>query len=106
MTGEQIEILIRHAEESGSIKVPQGWRRADGTLDTETLLATLANPVSQRQTARESQYLVKSGDSLAAIAYRHYGDSSALEEIFWVNRDQLDTPDALSEGLVLTIPAL
>ena len=106
MTGEQIEILIRHAEESGAIKVPQGWRRADGTLDTETLLATLANPVSQRQTARESQYLVKSGDSLAAIAYRHYGDSSALEEIFWVNRDQLDTPDALSEGLVLTIPAL
>lgn len=106
MTGEQIEILIRHAEESGAIKAPQGWRRADGTLDTETLLATLANPVSQRQTARESQYLVKSGDSLAAIAYRHYGDSSALEEIFWVNRDQLDTPDALSEGLVLTIPAL
>lgn len=52
----------------------------------------------------EQSYTVESGDSLWAIAERHYGDGSQWSRIFEANRDQLDNPDLIQPGQVLRIP--
>jgi nucleoid-associated protein YgaU len=53
----------------------------------------------------EQAYTVQDGDSLWAIAERHYGDGSQYTRIFEANRDQLDNPDVIQPGQVLRIPA-
>ena len=50
-------------------------------------------------------YTVQSGDTLSAIAQRHYGKASRWREIFEANRDQLDNPDLIQPGQVLRLPA-
>jgi nucleoid-associated protein YgaU len=52
----------------------------------------------------EQTYTVAGGDTLWAIAERHYGDGSQYTRIFEANRDQLDNPDVIQPGLVLRIP--
>ncbi|TNF21885.1 MAG: LysM peptidoglycan-binding domain-containing protein [Rhodobacteraceae bacterium] len=51
-------------------------------------------------------YVVQPGDSLAGIALRHYGTTTAYEIIYQANRDQLPSPGAVRPGMRLTIPAL
>lgn len=51
-------------------------------------------------------YVVQPGDSLAGIALRHYGTTTAYEIIYQANRDQLPSPGAVRPGMTLTIPAL
>jgi nucleoid-associated protein YgaU len=53
----------------------------------------------------EQTYTVADGDTLWAIAERHYGDGSQYTRIFEANRDQLDNPDVIQAGQVLRIPA-
>ena len=94
MTSQKIDILLSQAKQSGAIAVPAGWRTAKGTLGTTMLLA------------KGLQYQVQSKDSLVVIAYTHYGGTTALEDIFWANRDKLSSPDALIAELSLHIQAL
>ncbi len=49
-------------------------------------------------------YTVKSGDTLGAIAQRHYGKASAFTKIFEANRPMLEHPDRIYPGQVLRIP--
>ena len=51
-------------------------------------------------------YTVQPGDSLAGIALRHYGTTTAYEIIYRANRDKLPSPSAVRPGMTLTIPAL
>lgn len=56
-------------------------------------------------------YTVKSGDSLAAIAKRFYGDDAGnklanVEMIFEANRDHLEAADKIQVGQKLVIPSL
>lgn len=50
-------------------------------------------------------YTVEPGDTLSAIAQRHYGKASAWHGIFDANRDILDDPDRIQPGQVLRLPA-
>jgi nucleoid-associated protein YgaU len=55
-------------------------------------------------------YVVQEGDSLEAIAKKHYGASegvkpSSINRIFEVNKGILKSPERLSIGQKLTIPA-
>jgi nucleoid-associated protein YgaU len=50
-------------------------------------------------------YTVQPGDTLSAIAHRTYGRASRWHAIFEANRDQLDDPDLIRPGQVLTLPA-
>ena len=50
-------------------------------------------------------YTVVKGDSLSKIAKHFYGNASRWRRIFDANRDQLDDPDLIKPGQVLTIPA-
>jgi len=51
-------------------------------------------------------YTVQKGDTLSAIAHRHYGKASRWHAIFEANRDQLDNPDLIKPGQVLKLPAI
>lgn len=51
-------------------------------------------------------YTVVSGDSLSKIAKHFYGRGGRWHAIFEANRDQIDDPDRIFPGQVLTIPAL
>ena len=48
---------------------------------------------------------VEKGDTLSAIAQRHYGKASRWHAIFEANRDQLSDPDLIRPGQVLKLPA-
>lgn len=47
---------------------------------------------------------VQSGDTLSAIAKRHYGDANAYQTIFAANQPMLKDPDDIYPGQVLIIP--
>lgn len=51
-------------------------------------------------------YTVQPGDSLAGIALRHYGTTTAQDLIYRANRDKLASPSAVRPGMTLTIPTL
>jgi nucleoid-associated protein YgaU len=49
-------------------------------------------------------YTVQKGDTLSAIAKKHYGEANAYMAIFEANRPMLDHPDRIYPGQVLRIP--
>jgi LysM repeat protein len=49
-------------------------------------------------------YTVQKGDTLSAIAKRHYGEANAYMAIFEANRPMLEHPDRIYPGQVLRIP--
>lgn len=49
-------------------------------------------------------YEIKSGDTLSAIAQRHYGDANKWPKIFEANRDTIKDPDKIYPGQKITIP--
>ncbi len=49
-------------------------------------------------------HTVQPGETLSKIAKEYYGDSNQHTRIFEANRDQLDNPNDLQVGQVLTIP--
>jgi len=49
-------------------------------------------------------YTVQAGDTLSAIAQRHYGKASHWHAIFEANRDQINDPDKIRPGQVLNLP--
>lgn len=54
--------------------------------------------------AAPRRYVVKRGDTLAAIAERTLGDADRWEELYRANRDELDDPDAIRVGQTLSLP--
>jgi nucleoid-associated protein YgaU len=58
----------------------------------------------QAQTQQPKVHEVQSGDTLSAIAKKHYGDANAYPRIFEANRPMLKDPDSIYPGQVLIIP--
>lgn len=116
---DYLEALVAEAADQGEIEVPDAMRTTEGAVDTRTLLASLVSQSEQAQSgddvveaveadagagAEPRYYIVVSGDSLAGIAQRFYGDALAYEQIFAANTDQLESPDRISPGQRLVIP--
>jgi uncharacterized protein (DUF2235 family) len=51
------------------------------------------------------EHIVAAGDTLGKLAAHYLGDRDRYEEIFDLNRDQLDDPDDIFVGMKLRIPA-
>lgn len=49
-------------------------------------------------------YEIRKGDTLSAIAQRHYGDASQWRRIYEANRSVIDDPDKIFPGQKITIP--
>lgn len=68
-------------------------------------------PVVQAPQAKEPTrsplgrtHTVRKGETLSHIAQQYYGNASAYHKIFDANRDQLNDPDRIREGMTLRIP--
>jgi len=49
-------------------------------------------------------HTVVKGDTLSAIAKKHYGDANKYQKIFEANTPMLSHPDKIIPGQVLRIP--
>ncbi len=58
----------------------------------------------QPQARQPKVHEVQSGDTLSAIAKKHYGDANAYQRIFEANRPMLKDADDIYPGQVLIIP--
>lgn len=58
----------------------------------------------QPQGPQPKVHEVQSGDTLSAIAKKHYGDANAYSRIFEANRPMLKDPDDIYPGQILVIP--
>jgi len=65
-----------------------------------------AEPDKPASIPRETEYVVRSGDSLSTISQTVYGTTRHVNAIFQANRHQLSSPNAIRVGQVLVIPPL
>jgi nucleoid-associated protein YgaU len=56
--------------------------------------------------AGRAEYVVEDNDSLSSIARNVLGDSSRWDEIFELNRHQLESPDEIFAGMKLKMPPI
>lgn len=96
-----IDALVNDAAKKGKVEVPQGLVTAEGRVDTALLLSALSQPARPRV---PNSYTVATGDSLASIAYRFYGDFARQADILAANADIMQPTDRLRVGQVLNLP--
>ncbi|MBC7179324.1 MAG: LysM peptidoglycan-binding domain-containing protein [Roseovarius sp.] len=96
-----IDALVNDAAKKGKVEVPQGLVTAEGRVDTALLLSALSQPARPRV---PNTYTVATGDSLASIAYRFYGDFARQADILAANADIMQPTDRLRVGQVLNLP--
>lgn len=123
-----VDAILNEAVGNGRVTAPEALVTSSGEVDTATLLDSLVQRSVAPKAAPEAvvatrsatpalpdiapaidevlTYRVQPGDSLAGIALRHYGTTTAYEIIYQANRDQLPSPGAVRPGMILTIPAL
>jgi len=76
---------------NGGLKMPAGYPASSGTAGL---------------TVQNSTYKVKKGDTLWAIAKKHYGDGKKWRKILEANLDKVKDPKKLKIGAELVIPKL
>lgn len=113
-----VDSLINEAVGTGQVQAPASLVTSSGDVDTATLLDSLvqqsfatqpeptAAPAATLPPEGDLTYVVQPGDSLAGIALRHYGTTTAHDIIYSANRDILPTPSAVRPGMTLRIPSL
>ena len=81
-----------------AIKTIPDWRN-----DIVADIKSTGGPAAAASEATTT-YTVKPGDTLSKIAKETLGNANQYMEIFNANRDQLENPDKIKPGQVLTIP--
>lgn len=97
-----IDALVNDAAQKGRVEVPSALVTPEGRVDTAVLLSALSQPARPRV---PPSYTVATGDSLAAIAYRFYGDLNRQSDIVAVNPDTLGAGVRFTVGQVINLPA-
>ncbi len=110
-TREKIVLAVGNVEGVGKVDDSglQGGGGAPGGAPAEAAASgassSTANAAAVQQGPGGSAfYTVQRGDTLSAIAKRHYGEANAYMAIFEANRPMLDHPDRIYPGQVLRIP--
>ena len=70
-----------------------------------TAVAKKEEPVPPVNPKSNGTHVVQSGDTLWAIAKKHYGDGSQYTKIFNANKDKIKNPNLIYPGQQLVIPA-
>lgn len=107
--GKVDDDALQGGEPTGSIagavasmsRLPAGAASTDSAEDA--VHAAAPQPVEQGP-GGSMFYTVQKGDTLSAIAKKHYGNANAYNTIFEANRPMLDHPDRIYPGQVLRIP--
>lgn len=126
-TDAAIDDLVNQAVAEGTVDAPPMLTTTEGKVDTAVLLAAVVataqgDEFGQGDVSEPSEvieggtqamlaatedvlYTVQVGDSLGSLALKFYGDSALYDEIFKANRQVMDTPESLTFGMKLLIPA-
>ena len=105
-------LTVDYDPKSGNVKLGGATSSAEA-LQKAILIAGNTKGVanvtidSMKAPSAEDQteyYIIKSGDTLSAIAQHYYKDANKYPKIFEANRDQLDNPDKIQVGQQLKIP--
>ncbi|MFK7959019.1 MAG: LysM peptidoglycan-binding domain-containing protein [Phycisphaerales bacterium] len=78
--------------------------RLDGRADTQPPTGRPEREPSTPQPIGPRVYVVKSTDVLSTIAQRELGTVKRMQEIVDLNRDKIDDPDDIRQGMKLTLP--
>lgn len=76
----------------------------DGQEINKVVVPIVFGPALINPYAGFSLHTVASGETLAILAQRYYGDSTVWNRIFEANRYQLNNPDLIFVGQILRIP--
>jgi nucleoid-associated protein YgaU len=99
----------------GLVRGKKSAKKAKQTkIDKPNLLQEKLEADVMRETAAEAaeepavtEYTVASGDTLSAIAQKHYGSQVNWKKIYEANKETIgDNPSLIRAGQVLTIPDL
>ncbi len=66
--------------------------------------APVPQPVAPAAPPATRVYTVRPGDSLSAIALRIMGSADRWQQLYELNRNAIDNPDAIQVGTVLKVP--
>jgi nucleoid-associated protein YgaU len=83
---------------------PDAAKTANDTLSGRPPAGPTAKPEKPTPAAGSLTHKVTSGETLRKIARKELNDENRWREIYELNRDKLKSPDALDEGVVLTLP--
>lgn len=120
---DDLEQMISSAADLGLINAPAALSTSEGAPDARAILLSIMTDheaatgesfevESLDATAaidaptRNQLYVVESGDSLAFIALKFYGDTEEYRVIFNANRSKIVSPDRIRVGQRLIIPAI
>jgi nucleoid-associated protein YgaU len=111
LAGELVGDDLEVSEEGGKLKLKgtAPWRMQknlvwDSIKSHDGWDAEVAANIQVADASVYGKYTVVKGDTLGKIAERLLGKAGRYTEIFEANRDQLDNPDLIHPGQVLTIP--
>jgi len=115
LTPEQAdELIARYAQEEQELQAQLAGLE-EGIGDLEAEVSSLKDEIAGLKNKKEelenelkemSYYVVKSGDWLALVAVKVYGQGNERRwvEIYNANKDKIKDPDILIPGLKLFIP--
>ncbi|MDF1873598.1 LysM peptidoglycan-binding domain-containing protein [Vannielia sp.] len=114
---EYLIALIDGLSAAGQLDAPAALMNTNGQVDTDLVLSALVRASTQLSTRKAPKsrpelslaepvvHTVRSGESLATIAFRYYGRIAKYDAIYRANLDQISSPDRINVGQRLTIPA-
>lgn len=73
-------------------------------IPVEKLRAARGASIKATPTAAAQSYRVQAQDTLSSIARQFYGDATRYRDVLEANRDKLQHPEDLREGMTLIIP--
>jgi LysM repeat protein len=108
--------LQGHASPAAALSSPVARQVSHPQLDAATpparpitaTLTSVARPahaeLAYRHTHPARTYTVRPGDTLSAIAFRHYGRARAWPWLYQVNHTKIQNPNLIFPGQVLSVP--
>ena len=105
-SGEQLAPLAIDPSQSPIAAAPEPLPAINVVTSTPVPPAPEPAPVAPTPTASGRRYVVQKGDSLFAIAKKHYGSATnaRVQGILNANRSVLPSAAALQPGMTLVIP--
>ncbi len=97
VSGDTVKVSGKAANQEQKEKIVLALGNVEGIAKVEESIDT---PAGEQAT----MYTVQKGDTLSAIAKKHYGDANKYNAIFEANKPMLTHPDKIYPGQVLRIP--
>ena len=88
------------------LRLPAEPTRAAPPAASPPPTASAATTAASATNRGPATYTVRAGDNLTRIAVRTLGDGQRWDDIFAANRNQLDNPGQVREGMVLVLPSV